>query len=134
MRLDKWLWAARFYKTRSIATDEISKGRVQVNGQTAKPSKELRIGDTLQIRQGQVSRTLQIKALAEYRGPAPVAQALYEESPESMATRLAAAELRRLSPEPASHIEHGRPTKKDRRQLDHHWDSRWTAQVDPSND
>jgi len=125
IRLDKWLWAARFYKTRGLACDEIDKGRVSVNGQVAKPSRELRPGDLIELRQGPVTRTVHVLALSQVRGPAPVAQALYAETPESVAARLQAAEQRRLGAEPALAIEQGRPTKRDRRQLVD-W-RRWSA-------
>lgn len=128
LRLDKWLWAARFYKTRALACDEIDKGRVRVNGAPAKPARELRAGDTVELRQGAVLRTVQVVALAAVRGPAPVAQALYAETPESIAAREAAAERRRLAPEPAGSIEQGRPTKRDRRRLAD-W-NRWSASLD----
>jgi ribosome-associated heat shock protein Hsp15 len=127
-RLDKWLWAARFFKTRALATDEIDKGRVRVNEQPAKPSRELKPGDTVELRQGVVQRTVVVRALSAVRGPAPVAQALYEETPASIAAREAAAERRRLAPEPASAIAQGRPTKKDRRQIAG-W-TRWSASLD----
>jgi ribosome-associated heat shock protein Hsp15 len=125
LRLDKWLWAARFFKTRGLAGDEIGKGRVDVNGQAAKASKELRVGDRVELRQGEVLRTVEVKALSVQRGPAPVAQAMYEETAESVARRLQAAAQRRLNPEPALSIEQGRPTKRDRRQLAD-W-NRWSA-------
>ena len=128
VRLDKWLWAARFFKTRSLAAEEIAKGRVSANGQVAKASREVRPGDTLAFRQGNVARTVVVLAVSALRGPAPVAQALYEETPDSIAAREAAAQARRLSPEPATAIEAGRPTKKDRRQLAD-W-NRWSASVD----
>ena len=129
VRLDKWLWAARFYKTRSLATQEIDKGRVQVNGQVAKPARELRTGDLIEIRQGPVLRAIQVRGLSNVRGPAPVAQALYEETPESVARREEAVRQRRDTPEPALAIEQGRPTKRDRRQLAD-W-NRWSATADP---
>ena len=128
VRLDKWLWAARFFKTRSLAAEEIGKGRVSANGQVAKASREVRPGDTLAFRQGTVSRTVVVLGVSALRGPAPVAQALYEETPESVAAREAAARAHRLSPEPATAIEAGRPTKKNRRQLAD-W-NRWSASVD----
>jgi ribosome-associated heat shock protein Hsp15 len=128
LRLDKWLWAARFYKTRALATDEIDKGRVRVNEQVVKPARELKPGDLVELRQGVVLRTVRVLGLSAVRGPAPVAQALYAETPESIAAREAAAERRRLAPEPASAIEQGRPTKRDRRQLAD-W-NRWSASVD----
>ena len=87
VRLDKWLWAARFFKTRSLATDEIGKGRVNVNGQSAKPSREVRIGDRIELRQALVTRTVLVKGVSEQRGPAPVAQLMFEETPESIELR-----------------------------------------------
>jgi ribosome-associated heat shock protein Hsp15 len=128
LRLDKWLWAARFYKTRGLACDEIDKGRVMVNGQVAKPARELKPGDLLEIRQGPVVRTVQVLALSALRGPAPVAQQLYAETPDSINRREQAAERRRLAPEPAAALEQGRPTKRDRRKLAD-W-NRWSASVD----
>ena len=132
MRLDKWLWCARFYKTRSLATEEIAKGRVTVNGQAAKPARDLRCGDTVALRQGPVARTVLVRALSGARGPAPVAQLLYEETPESTAARERAAEQRRLAPEPAAALQEGRPTKRDRRSIDRarDWGSRWSASID----
>ncbi|WP_453934229.1 RNA-binding S4 domain-containing protein [Acidovorax temperans] len=132
MRLDKWLWCARFYKTRSLATEEIAKGRVTVNGQAAKPARDLRCGDTVALRQGPVDRTVLVRALSGARGPAPVAQLLYEETPESIAARERAAEQRRLAPEPAAALQEGRPTKRDRRNIDRarDWGSRWSASID----
>lgn len=132
MRLDKWLWVARFYKTRGLAVDDINKGRVSVNGQVAKPARELHPADTVLIRQGPVQRTVVVQALSAMRGPAPVAQALYAETPESMAERSRAAEARRLAAEPALTIEQGRPTKRDRRELERNqqgW-QRWSASID----
>lgn len=130
LRIDKWLWAARFYKTRSLATEEVAKHRVQVNGQDVKPAREIKPGDTLQLRQGQTQRTVVVKAISAQRGPAPTAQLLYEETPDSLQARTQAAEQRRLSPEPAQSIEQGRPTKRDRRQLDRNWGDRWSAGID----
>ena len=128
LRLDKWLWAARFCKTRALATVEIDKGRVRVNEQIVKPARELKPGDLVELRQGVVLRTVLVRGLSAVRGPAPVAQQLYEETPASIAAREAAAERRRLAPEPANAIEQGRPTKRDRRQLAE-W-NRWSASVD----
>ena len=133
MRLDKWLWCARFYKTRSLAVEEIGKGRVTVNGQAAKAARELRVGDNVALRQGPVARTVIVRALSSFRGPAPVAQQLYEETPESIAARAQAAEARRLAPEPATALREGRPTKRDRRDMDdlrHGWGERWSASLD----
>jgi len=132
MRLDKWLWCARFYKTRSLATEEISKGRVTVNGQQAKPARDLRCGDTVALRQGPVARTVLVRALSGARGPAPVAQLLYEETAQSIAAREQAAEQRRLAPEPAATLQDGRPTKRNRRNIERaqDWGSRWSASID----
>lgn len=127
-RLDKWLWAARFYKTRSLASDEIGKGRVAVNGQPAKPAREVRAGDCIELRHGSLPRTVRVLQLSAVRGPASVAQTLYEESPDSIARREQAALERRLGNEPALAIEQGRPTKRDRRQLAQ-W-NRWSASID----
>jgi len=132
MRLDKWLWAARFYKTRAMAVDDIDKGRILVNGQAAKPSRDVRPQDTLLIRQGPVVRTVVVLGLSNLRGPAPVAQALYAETAQSLADRSQAAEARRLAAEPALSIGQGRPTKRDRRELDRNqqgW-QRWSASID----
>lgn len=128
LRLDKWLWAARFYKTRALACDEIERHRVLVNGQPVKPARELKAGDLVEIRQGPVLRTVQVLGLSAARGPAPVAQQLYAETPESVARREQAAEQHRRAPEPAEAIEQGRPTKRDRRKLAD-W-NRWSASVD----
>ena len=132
LRIDKWLWAARFCKTRSVAVDEIDKGRVTVNGQAVKPARELKVGDTVALRRESVTRTVVVKGLSGVRGPAPVAQQLYEETPESLQARQQAAEERRYAPEPAHAIEHGRPSKRDRRDLDQArgWGDRWSASVD----
>lgn len=140
MRLDKWLWCARFYKTRSLATEEIGKGRVTVNGQNVKAARELRCGDLVALRQGPVARTVRVLGLSGMRGPAPVAQQLYEETPESKAERERAAEQRRLAPEPAATLAEGRPTKRDRRSIDRirqrddgdrdRWGDRWSAAID----
>ena len=132
MRLDKWLWCARFYKTRSLATEEIGKGRVTVNGQPAKAARDLRCGDTVALRQGAVARTVRVRGLSGHRGPAPVAQLLYEETADSIAAREKAAEQRRLAPEPAATLQEGRPTKRDRRNIDRaqNWGDRWSASID----
>jgi ribosome-associated heat shock protein Hsp15 len=128
VRLDKWLWAARFFKTRSLAAEEIARHRVQVNGQVAKASRELKPGDEVQLRLGSLSRTVTVRALSQIRGPASVAQTLYEETAASAAAREAQTLQRRVAPEPALSIEQGRPTKRDRRQLAD-WD-RWSASLD----
>jgi ribosome-associated heat shock protein Hsp15 len=125
MRLDKWLWAARFYKTRSLAAEDIDKGRIQVNGQVAKASRELRDGDTVDIRQDSLTRSVVVLALSTVRGPAPQAQRLYRETEDSQRRRAEWQERRKNAPEPAETIEQGRPTKRDRRKLAD-WD-RWSA-------
>ena len=130
LRIDKWLWAARFYKTRSLAAEEIGKGRVQVNGQDAKASREVKSGDRVRLRQGQVEREVLVRGISGARGPAPVAQQLYEETPESVQARETAAQQRRLAAEPAHSIEQGRPTKRERRQIDKAWNDRWSAGAD----
>jgi ribosome-associated heat shock protein Hsp15 len=130
LRLDKWLWAARFYKTRSLAADEVGRGRVMVNGQLAKPAREVRRGDRLSLRQGNapVPREVVVRNLSATRGPAPVARLLYEETPESLAAQAQWAAERRLHTEPALSIEQGRPTKAARRQLAD-W-QRWSVSLD----
>ena len=130
LRIDKWLWAARFYKTRSLACDEVTKHRVQINGQDVKPAREVKVGDTLTVRQGHITKTLVVKGISAARGPAPVAQQLYEETPESMTLRAKLADQNRMAFEPAHSIEHGRPTKRDRRQIEHAWNERWSASAD----
>ena len=132
MRLDKWLWAARFYKTRALAVDEINLGRVRVGGQPVKPARDVKVGDVFSIRTGTVSREISVLGLSNQRGPAPKAQALYAETAASITAREAAAEARRLAPEPADTIEQGRPTKQDRRRLAD-WD-RWSASIDDAGD
>lgn len=132
LRIDKWLWCARFFKTRSLAAEEIAKGRVRVNDAVAKASREVRAGDTVDLRQGRVPRTVVVRGISPARGPAPVAQLLYEETAESVAAREAAAERQRLAPEPAADLHDGRPTKRDRRDMDRtrDWGSRWSASID----
>lgn len=116
MRIDKWLWAARFFKTRSLASEAVDGGRIKINGQAVKPAKEVRIGDMLEISTGGTSWSVLVRGLNEQRRPAPEAQQLYEETPESAARRAAEREARRLAPEPGVELR-GRPTKKARRQL-----------------
>ncbi len=133
LRIDKWLWAARVYKKRTLASEEIARGRVEVNGQEVKPAREVKVGDTVGLRQGPVTRTVVVKGLSGMRGPAPVAQQLYEETPDSIKAREEAAERRRLAPEPALTIEQGRPTKRGRRELDdaqRGWGDRWSASLE----
>ena len=138
MRIDKWLWAARFYKTRALAVDEIHKGRVRVKEQECKPARDVKAGDCISLRQGYATRTVVVCALSNRRGPAPEAQKLYQETDESLALRAALSEQRRLAPEPAHSIVQGRPTKRDRRQLQEArsannqgpWGDRWSASLD----
>lgn len=130
LRIDKWLWAARFYKTRALAVEEIDKGRVKVNGIEVKPAREVKSGDTVSLRQGQVNRTVVVLGISSQRGSAPVAQQLYEETEESLRLKAEAAEQRRLAGDPAGTQEHGRPTKRDRRTLDKAWNNRWSASAD----
>jgi ribosome-associated heat shock protein Hsp15 len=133
MRLDKWLWAARFFKTRGLAAEAADRERVRVNDLPAKPAKELRVGDSVALRQdGGWVRTVIVRGLSAMRGPAPVAQALYEETAQSVAARTQAEQARRLAPEPASTLTQGRPTKRDRRDIEKAgagW-QRWSASLD----
>jgi ribosome-associated heat shock protein Hsp15 len=116
-RLDTWLWVARLSKTRSLANEAVTGGRVQVDGQRAKPSRGVKAGDRIEITVGPVRRTVIVRGVQARRGPAAEAQALYEETPESVAAREAVAAEMRLG---APRAEHGggRPTKRDRRRLD----------------
>jgi len=116
MRLDKWLWAARFFKTRSLATQAIDNGRVKLNGERVKPAREVKPGDRLDVHVGDADWTLTVRALAMQRGPAPVAQALYEEDPASRARRQQQLQDRTLAGSPEAAIK-GRPTKRDRRRI-----------------
>jgi ribosome-associated heat shock protein Hsp15 len=116
VRIDKWLWAARLSKTRALAADAVKSGRVQVNGVAAKPSKEVRPGDRLELRTGPVRVSVVIRGTAPRRGPASEAQQLYEETDESREARLRHAEERRQARQEGG--EGGRPTKRDRRRLE----------------
>ena len=116
VRLDKWLWAARFYKTRSLATAAIGAGEVRVARERVKPARDVKVGDELQIRRGDDLTDVVVRELSSARGPAPVAQRLYEETEESRQRRARAAERRVLAREPALDIK-GRPTKRDARVL-----------------
>lgn len=116
LRIDKWLWAARFYKTRSLATEAIRAGHIKLNGTTIKPARELRLGDTLDLTLGEVQWTVLVRGFNEQRRPAAEAQQLYEETPESSTRRSSAKEAHRLAPVPGSDLR-GRPTKKARRQI-----------------
>jgi len=124
VRIDKWLWAARLAKTRPLAAEAVKGGHVELNGRRVTASKGVRVGDRLDLTIGSIPRTVMVRGLAERRGPASVAQALYEETPESVAQRERIAEERRLAraadpfgaplPEPGG----ARPTKRDRRRMD----------------
>ena len=115
VRIDKWLWAARFYKTRSMAADAVTSGKVELNGDRTKPAKAVKNGDTLRIRQGVFEQIIDVKALSESRGPAKVAQTLYAETPDSLAARATLAERMRYEMPPGTDT--GRPSKKDRRDI-----------------
>lgn len=115
-RIDRWLWAARFFKTRSLAKKAVEGGKVQVESQRAKPSKELQINQTLQIRRGETTQTVVVKALSEQRGPAVQAQTLYEETAESIELRELQRSSRRMERAGLT-LPSGRPDKKDRRAL-----------------
>ncbi len=130
LRIDKWLWAARFFKTRSLAADEIGKGRVRVNGEPAKASREVKAGDLVEICQRSGTRTVAVLGLSAMRGPASVAQLLHQETEASLTARAKAAEQRRYAAEPAHSIEGGRPSKQNRRDLEKAWNDRWSASLD----
>jgi ribosome-associated heat shock protein Hsp15 len=117
VRLDKWLWAARFYKTRSLATDAVAGGKVEVNGDRAKARKAIRAGDEIRLRLGPYEHVLIVRELGERRGSASAAQALYLETPESRAERERLAAQLRMAPAAFVYEEKGRPTKKNRRDL-----------------
>jgi ribosome-associated heat shock protein Hsp15 len=117
IRIDKWLWAARFYKTRSLATDAVQGGKVELNGERAKPAKPVGPGDEIRVRLGPYEHIVVVRGVAGRRGSARDAQALYEETPESRAERERLAEQLRLAPAAFVWEDKGRPTKKDRREL-----------------
>jgi ribosome-associated heat shock protein Hsp15 len=124
LRIDKWLWAARFFKTRSLAQAAIAGSKVRVNDDRVKPAFDLKVGDSVVIRIGDYEWRVLVKGLSERRGPAVQARLLYEETEESRKERERRLDIRRYSPEPAASIK-GRPTKRDRRDLDD-----WTGQPD----
>lgn len=117
LRVDKWLWAARFFKTRSLASDAVSGGKVRINGATTKPARDIKVGDKLEIANSETRWVVTVQALSDKRGPAPEARLLYEETPESVAAREAERDERKFIQDPAADL-HGRPTKRDRRQMD----------------
>jgi ribosome-associated heat shock protein Hsp15 len=118
VRIDKWLWAARFFKTRALAVDAITAGKVEVNGERVKPAKQLQAGDEVSIRLGPYQHVVEVRALSERRGPATVAATLYEETAGSLAARAKLAEQLRMAPAAFVYEEKGRPTKRDRREID----------------
>lgn len=117
LRLDKWLWAARFFKTRTLASDAINAGRIHLNDARAKPSREVRVGDRLDIQTAEVRYSVVVRALSGRRGPAEEARTLYQETEDSLQRREREREQRRLAPEPTQML-HGRPTKTQRREID----------------
>jgi ribosome-associated heat shock protein Hsp15 len=117
VRIDKWLWAARFFKTRSAATDAVTGGHVHVDGERVKPAREVKLGDRLEIRRGQTRFTVTVTGLADRRGPASAAVELYEEDPESILARQKQRDERRLAKPLGADLSE-RPTKRDRRRLD----------------
>ncbi|PKO79831.1 MAG: RNA-binding protein [Betaproteobacteria bacterium HGW-Betaproteobacteria-13] len=116
-RLDKWLWAARFFKHRSAATEAVEGGKVKLNGASAKPARAVKPGDRIDITQAEATISVRVCGIAEKRGPAEQARLLYEESAESIARRETEREARRLAATPGAGL-HGRPTKRDRRQIE----------------
>jgi ribosome-associated heat shock protein Hsp15 len=118
VRIDKWLWAARFFKTRSLAAEAIAAGKVEVNDERVKPAKLVGLGDTLSVRLGPYLHVVTVRGLSERRGPATVAATLYEETAESLAARAKLAEQLRMAPAAFVYEEKGRPTKRDRREID----------------
>ena len=118
VRLDKWIWAARFFKTRALATEAVLGGHVHVNGARVKPAKDVHVGDEVELRIGTTRWTVVVAGLSDKRGPAKVAQALYAETDESRAAREQQALQRKLAPPPLGADLAGRPTKQDRRRLE----------------
>ncbi|MCA1324537.1 RNA-binding S4 domain-containing protein [Herbaspirillum sp. alder98] len=116
-RIDKWCWAARFFKTRSLATEAIERGRVKLNGERTKPAHSVKPGDLLAIDNGATEWQVQVVGIADKRGSAAIAATLYNETEDSVQRRAASAEQHRLFREPSSQLK-GRPTKRDRRLLD----------------
>ena len=117
LRIDKWLWAARFFKTRSLASDAVEKGRVRIGGANVKPSKDVRVGDLVEIEIEHVLWQVNVLGICEVRGPAPIAQTLYAETDTGREKRVAESERRKTYREPAAALQ-GRPTKRDRRIID----------------
>jgi ribosome-associated heat shock protein Hsp15 len=117
VRLDRWLWAARFFKTRALSAAAIAGGKVQVNGTRAKPAKQLQVGDALRIRVGPYEWLVTVRVLSERRGPPKTALVLYEEVAEGRAARERLAEQHKIAPAP-TYEGKGRPTKKERREIE----------------
>jgi ribosome-associated heat shock protein Hsp15 len=117
LRIDKWLWCARFFKTRSLAAEAVDRGRVEINGQPCKNSREVKPGDTVVLEAHQQRWEVVVKGIAQARGPASVAQTLYAETEASQQKRREEADRRRLHVEPTAQLQ-GRPTKRDRRRID----------------
>jgi len=117
VRIDRWLWAARFFKTRGAATNAVLGGHVQVGGERVKPAKEIRVGDTVAVRRGELRWTVVVTGLAARRGPATVAATLYEETPQSLAARERERLERRLARPPGADLG-ARPTKQARRRIE----------------
>ena len=115
IRIDKWLWTARFFKTRSLAQEAVELGRVRLAGQRLKPSRDVKPGDRLTVERGEERFEIFVEKISAVRGPAPVAQTLYRETDESREKRERASEMRKIAMEPASTIAKGRPTKRDAR-------------------
>ena len=115
IRIDKWLWAARFFKTRSLAQEAVELGRVRLAGQRLKPSRDVKPGDRLTVERGEERFEIFVEKISAVRGPAPVAQTLYRETDESREKRERASEMRKIAMEPSSTIAKGRPTKRDAR-------------------
>lgn len=115
IRIDKWLWAGRFFKTRSLAQEAVELGRVRLAGQRLKPSRDVKPGDRLTVERGEERFEIFVEKISAVRGPAPVAQTLYRETDESREKRERASEMRKIAMEPASAIAKGRPTKRDAR-------------------
>ena len=124
VRIDKWLWAARFYKTRSLAADAIGGGKVSLNGDGMKPAKMVQIGDEVRVRLGPYEHVVTVRGLSERRGPASVAHGLYEETAASIAAREKLSEQLRMAPAAFVYEEKGRPTKRDRREIERFRDER----------
>ena len=124
VRLDKWLWAARFFKTRALAVEAIAGGKVTMRGDRVKPARPLQVGETLTIRLGPYEHVVEVRGLSERRGPAATAATLYDETPESRAAREKLSEQLRMAPAAFVYEDKGRPTKRDRRELDRFRDER----------